>query len=446
MSTAQEDLVVKQEVNLKRRDVFEELKELLGTLPKSLEEFERAEELIREGVLKLGRRMLQEWGERAEVGRQRPGCQKCEQEMRHKGYAECTLLTTLGPVQIRRVRYRCEACGQERYPRDEQLRFAGRSVTWRLAKVISRLGAQLPFEQSQQNLYEDYRVRVCKQTMQQVCEAAGGMLVEQEDAAREELLKLPVAKRPSALPTSEIRPKMACILADGTMIHAEGDWHEIRVGSVVAYGENEKILAAESQARFLSCTDFGHHLLQMARRIGCHQAEKVAFQGDGARWLWQLADEHFPNAVQILDWFHLEQHVHQTSAEVHGEGSLQAQRWAKARLKELWEGRAAVTLRKLRELRSQLRAPAKRTSLAKLIGYLENNRQRIKYPKYVEAGFPVGSGRVEGACKTLVGGRCKQSGMRNWTRRGAEGVLRIRSSLQDGSFHRRWDHHLKIAA
>ena len=446
MSTAQEELVVKQELNSHSRDVVEELKELLGSLPRSLEEFERAEEMIREGVLKLGRRMLQEWGERVEGSSQRPCCPKCEQEMRHKGYADCTLATTLGPVHIRRVRYRCEACGQERYPQDERLRFASRSVTWRLAKIISRLGAQLPFEQAQQNLYEDYRVRVCKQTVQQVCEAAGGMLVEQEDAAREMLLKLPVEKRPAALPTSEIRPEMACILADGTMIHAEGDWHEIRVGSVVAFGANQEILAAQSQARFLSCTDFGHHLLQMARRAGCHQAEKVAFQGDGARWLWQLADEHFPHAVQILDWYHLQEHVHRTAAEVYGEGSLKAQRWAKARLKQLWEGRAAATLRNLRELHSKLRAQAKRSSLAKLTGYLKNNRQRINYPKYVEAGFPVGSGRVEGACKTLVGGRCKQSGMRNWTRRGAEGVLRIRSSLKEGSFHHLWNHHLKIAA
>lgn len=446
MSTAQEDWAVKQERNSQDQDVFEELKELIGTLPNSLEQFERAEELVREGVLKLGRRVLQEWSEREGAGPERPSCQKCEQEMRHKGYADCTLVTTLGSISIRRVRYRCETCGRDRYPQDEHLRFGGRSVTWRLAKVISRLGAQLPFEQAQENLYEDYRVRVCKQTMQQVCEAAGVMLVEQEDAARKRLLKLPVEKRPAALPTSEIKPELACILADGTMIHSDGDWHEIRVGSVVAFGKNQEILAAESQARFLSCPDFGLHLLQMARRAGCHQAQKVAFQGDGARWLWQLADEHFPGAVQILDWFHLQEHVHQTSADVYGEGSLKAQRWAKARLKELWEGRAAATLRNLRELHSRLRASAKRTSLAKLTQYLTNNRRRINYPKYVEAGFPVGSGRVEGACKTLVGGRCKQSGMRNWTRSGAEGVLRIRSTLQDGSFHRLWQHHLIIAA
>lgn len=446
MSTAQEGLVVKQDLNSPRRDVVEELKELLGALPASLAELERAEEMIREGVLKLGRRMLQEWGERADSGSQRPCCEKCQQGMRHKGYSECTLATTLGDVHIRRVRYRCEACGQERYPQDADLRFAGRSVTWRLAKVISRLGAQLPFEQAQQNLYEDYRVRVCKQTVQQVSEAAGGMLVEQEDATRERLLKLPVEKRPAALPTSELRPKMGCILADGTMIHAAGDWHEIRVGSVVALDADGKILAAQSQARFLSCTDFGHHLVQMARQAGCHQAEKVAFQGDGARWLWQLADEHFPGAVQILDWYHLQEHVHQTSADVYGEGTSKSQRWAKARLKQLWEGRTAAALRNLRELHSKLRAQSKRTSLAKLIQYLENNRRRINYPKYVEAGFPVGSGRVEGACKTLVGGRCKQSGMRNWTRQGAEGVLRIRSTLQNGSFHRLWNQHLKIAA
>ena len=74
MSTSQEGLVVKQDLNSPRRDVVEELKELLGALPASLAELERAEEMIREGVLKLGRRMLQEWGERADSGSQRPCC------------------------------------------------------------------------------------------------------------------------------------------------------------------------------------------------------------------------------------------------------------------------------------------------------------------------------------------------------------------------------------
>ena len=446
MSTSQEASQVKQESIQRKKEVAEELQELLGILPESLEDFERAEEMIREGVLRIGRRMLEEWGERATAGTQCPCCSKCGEALRHKGYAPCTLVRTLGPIHVRRVRYRCEACGQDAYPQDERLRFDGRGVTWRMAKVISRLGAQLPFEQAQHNLYEDYQVRVCKQMMQQVCEAAGGMVVRQEDEARNRLLKLPVEKRPAALPTSKIKPEMACILADGTMIHTEGDWHEIRVGSVVAYGAEKEILAAHSQARFLSCVDFGHHLVQMSRRLGCHQAAKLAFQGDGARWLWQLAEEHFPQAVQILDWYHLEEHVHQASASVHGEGTAKAQRWAKSRLKELWEGRAAATLRNIRHLRKQLRSSAKRTSLAQLATYLENNRQRINYPKYVEAGFPVGSGRVEGACKTLVGGRCKQSGMRNWTREGAEGVLRMRSALQDRSYNDLWHHHLKIAA
>ena len=76
--------------------------------------------------------------------------------------------------------------------------------------------------------------------------------------------------------------------------------------------------------------------------------------------------------------------------------------------------------------------------MRQLITYLDNNRPRIDYPRYRQQGLRIGSGQVEGACKTLVGARCKQAGMRNWTRRGAEGVLRLRTALQTGQYDQLW--------
>ena len=115
-------------------------------------------------------------------------------------------------------------------------------------------------------------------------------------------------------------------------------------------------------------------------------------------------------------------------------------------MNELWEGRSQETLNELRSLRKQLRGEAKRETLRQLITYLENNRQRINYSRYRELGLRVGSGQVEGACKSLVGARCKQAGMRNWTQRGAEGVLRLRAALQTGEYDTLWTMPARPAA
>jgi len=175
-------------------------------------------------------------------------------------------------------------------------------------------------------------------------------------------------------------------------------------------------------------------------------AKLRAFLADGARWLWEVAGLHFPDAIQILDWYHLSEHVHHAAALLFGQGSSEAQQFSEARLNELWDGRSSATLTELRALRKQFRAGLKRETLRQLINYLENNRERIDYPRYRELGLRVGSGQVEGACKSLVAARCKQSGMRNWTQRGAEGVLRLRAALQTGRYDALWTTPARAAA
>src|SRR5262249_11542048 len=88
----------------------------------------------------------------------------------------------------------------------------------------------------------------------------------------------------------------------------------------------------------------------------------------------------------------------------------------------------------------------KRAALRELRTYLENNRGRRDYPRYRALGLPIGSGQVEAQCKSRVGARCKLAGMRNWTYAGAEGVLRLRAAVQDGSYAELWRRRLGPAA
>jgi hypothetical protein len=446
MSTAAAVSSVKQALLLQLDQLGQQLKELVLSLPDELEQLDQVEREIRLGVLLIGRGLLQAWSKAATLARLQPECADCREAMRHKGYVTGPLTTTLGDIRIRRPRFRCEHCGGECYPHDARLRFLKHSLSWSLAKVVGRLGAQLPFEQARQNLLDDYSVRLSKQRIEQVCEEAGQALLAQEDARREQIYSLPPAEQPAALPTSEISPEKVYVSADGAMIHTEGDWHEIRVASVVATDANDQVLAEQLRARFLSCEDFGRQMLLLALGVGYHHAKLRVFLADGARWLWDLAALHFPEAIQILDWYHLTEYVHAAAAALFGQGTEEAKAWSDARLKELWEGRWCDTLQHLTDLRKSLRSKSKREAVREFLRYVSNNQTRIDYPRYRERGLTIGSGRVEGACKSLVAARCKQAGMRNWTRSGAQGVLRLRAALQIGDFNALWTHHLRSAA
>jgi hypothetical protein len=438
MSTAPRLSVVKQALReIVQRELIPALEQIIHDLPDALTDFAPVERQLRTRFLELAHSALERWAAVADKKIARPTCSGCGVPMRHKGHEETLVVTTLGNVTFRRPRWRCETCHTECHPHDELLRFLGYGVSWPLAQVVSRLGAQGPFEQARDNLAEDYGVHLAKQTLTDITEAAGNRLLQHEDHARQQIVD-----RQAELPDSPLVPDKVCVFADGTKMHAAGDWHEIRVATVTALDAAGKQLARQSRARFLPVEDIGWVLLLLARSVGYHKARLRAFVADGAPWLWNLARQWFGSAVQILDWYHLSEHVHKAANTLFAEGSDEAKAWAKRLKDALWEGQVGAALAAIQAERTRVRTLAKREALDDLERYLENNRSRIDYPTYRALGLPIGSGEVEAQCKTLVGARCKLAGMRNWTYKGAEGVLRIRAALQDGTFHRYWNDRL----
>src|SRR5262249_20787807 len=127
-------------------------------------------------------------------------------------------------------------------------------------------------------------------------------------------------------------------------------------------------------------------------------------------------------------------------------GGAPARAWAAARKEELWQGQGGGALGAVERELARGRAPAERAALGGVRAYPEDNRRRVGHPRHPELGLPVGSGQVEAQCKALVGARCQQAGMRNWTYAGAEAVLRLRAAVQDGSYARLRERRLKAAA
>lgn len=443
MSTSNATPTVKHALMEKlHREIVPALEQLIQALPDQLLDFAQAEQQLRQGMLKVAQRLLENWAEVADLAVQRPCCPKCGVPMRHKGRAPSRVMTTLGEVEYWRPRWRCQECHEENYPHDAVLCFLEHRVSWTLAKVASRLAAQLAsFEEARDTLEEDYQVHLAKETVRDLAEGAGQYVLRQEDELRRR-----IQERQSPLPESTQTPAKACVFADGTTVHTEGEWHEIRVATVVTEDAEGKQMARQSRARFLPVDEVAWVLLLMAREIGYANAPLRAFIADGSHWLWRVAEQYFGSAVQILDWYHLAEHVHKAANIVHGEGSDEAKDWSKRLNDELYQGHGNIALELARAELAKIRSRAKRDALKELQTYLENNLSRIDYPRYRELGLPIGSGQVEAQCKTLVGARCKQAGMRNWTYAGAEGVLRMRAAKHDGSFDALWERELCMAA
>jgi len=430
-----------------REQLHQQLDEVLDRLPCKLESLEEAERELKTGLQRLGAASMQCWADSASTAAAPPKCSQCGQPMRHRGLVERQLVTLLGTIDFARPRRRCDRCQQERYPLDERLCFGSHGVSWNVAASVSRLASLLPsYDQTRQLLFEDHGIELSKHSIEEIVHHAGQRLLAGDDAAREACFADAGRGAPRGAKEAALSPEIVAVYADGTMIHAEGEWREIRVGRAIAKDTQGKRLRQRSFARFLPLEAFGQQLFVEAYATGYGRAKKRVFLGDGAHWLWELAALHFPEATPVLDWYHLKENVHEAANAVFGEGTDESKTWAKSRLDELWEGQSRSARLSIAELRKQLRSQPKREALRKLGVYLKNNAQRMDYPRYREFGLPIGSGPVESACKTLVGGRCKQAGMRNWRRRGAETVLRLRAAQFDDEFHPLWAARLCRAA
>ena len=175
---------------------------------------------------------------------------------------------------------------------------------------------------------------------------------------------------------------------------------------------------------------FARRVEREARRRGFDRAFRQVVIGDGAPWIWHIADMSFPDAVQIVDLFHAKQHLWDVAKAIYGPGTDTAERWAKRRRDELDDGRIGALLAALR--RHQGRDEARRC-----IGYVRRNRHRMQYPKFRAMGLCVGSGVVEAGCKHVLGTRCERPGM-HWSVNGVNAIAALRCCVLSNRFDSFW--------
>jgi hypothetical protein len=194
----------------------------------------------------------------------------------------------------------------------------------------------------------------------------------------------------------------------------------------------------QDTARRTTAEEFAPQLYALAHRVGLPRAREVVILADGAKWIWGIAEEQFPGAVQIVDEYHARQHVWEVARAAFAAEPSQRDAWAKTVLLHLSEGRIEAVIAAIEHVPPVAPEPGKARSVPAIeADYFRRNAERMRYPVFRAQGMHVGSGIAEAACKTVVSTRAKRSGMR-WTPRGLDAILALRTCVLNRSFDQRW--------
>lgn len=374
----------------------------------------------------------------------------CGKDARYAGRRPKTFTSAIGPLTLLRAYFHCETCEGGYCPRDRALGLSGTSLSPAVTRMVGLVGAMVSFEEGAELLGELAGVQVDTKQVERTAEALGAEVADDERAyaepldvevvptlylgmdgtgipmRKEELLGRAGKQEDGSAKTREVK---LC-----TVWSAEGK--DSKTGAPVRdEGSVSYSAAIESAAQKdtdEAPSNFAARAMREAKRRNFDGAKRRVVLGDGAEWIWNLATEHFPDAIQIVDRFHAKQHLSDVAKSIFGATSDLSRPWAKLRHDELDAGNIDVLLGALRT-HAQANEEAR-----KCVGYIEGNRDRMKYAEFRAAGLCTSTGVVEAGCKVAIGTRCKRSGM-HWTVTGANTIIALRCCKLSGRFEDFWE-------
>ena len=170
--------------------------------------------------------------------------------------------------------------------------------------------------------------------------------------------------------------------------------------------------------------DFGKLLWATGCTVNADLSPELVFLGDGAVWIWNLVAQYYPNAVQIVDWYHAEEHLEGVALAAFTE-STERTIWLESVTQSLWDGQVEDIIMACETL-----APSCRKA-EQAVTYFTNNSERMRYDKFRAAGYMIGSGTIESACKQIVTQRLKLPGAQ-WEVTGAVQTAKARAAWLSG--------------
>ena len=379
----------------------------------------------------------------------------CGKAARYAGRRPKTFQTVLGEMTLTRAYYHCAACEAGFCPRDRALGLEHTSLSPAATRMVGLAAAMVSFAESSELMQALAGVPVDAKQVERTAEALGREIAQDErDVVEPEPPAAPtmylgldgtgVPMRASELAgragkqpdgSSKTREVKLCTVWTAEACDEEGT--PVRDPGSVTY--SAAIESAASRDTDEQPSDFAQRVDREGRRRGFDHAPRRVVLGDGAVWIWNLADEQFPGAIQIVDLYHAQGHLWDVAKAIYGAGSDLGEQWAKQRRDELDEGQIDAVLAAL-----QVHAQANHEA-RKCRDYVTRNQSRMRYPEFRAQGLCVSSGVVEAGCKVAIGTRLKRAGM-HWTVAGADAIIALRCCKLSGRFEDFWERRSDTAA
>jgi hypothetical protein len=366
----------------------------------------------------------------------------------YAGVRDKTITTVLGPVTLQRAWYHCGQCKHGFAPRDQQLGVAGATESPGLAEMNALAGAEVSFARAGRLLSGLAGLTISPRTIERSAEASGAAARAATAAGASAIRERRIVPMPPPAPL----PGMLYVEVDGTGVPVRASQAEGRAGksedgtagtrevklarlfTVSRLDDDGRPVMDPGSSTYAFSFDGKDALAGLVkaeylRRGGEHFRQVVAL-GDGAAWIWTMAEDLYPHATHIVDIYHAREHLADLASHL-AFITPDPAAWLAGRSEELDAGNidaitAAATAYPLTGLKAD--------ELDKKLGYFRRNAHRMRYQHFRDLGMFTGSGAIEGGIKAIVVQRAKQSGM-HWNVDGAASIIALRCQLASG----RWD-------
>ena len=280
------------------------------------------------------------------------------------------------------------------------------------------MGQQKVFVEAEETLEMLKGLKINAKQIERVCHHYGD-LIEQQDA---EMINTQVFREYEETQGNQLHYAMI----DGAMyLTKEEQWKEAKLGRI--FNTNENVNVSKNRSIISNSTYVSHlgGIKDFFPKLEYHLdgLKSVVIIADGAKWIWNWADDFYPEATQILDFYHAKEHLCEFAVNYFKESTLRSE-WIDEQCRTMLEEDTQKVIGALKDLPM---SPTKKLEQQKkkLINYYQKNRKRMRYSAYIKKGLLIGSGAIESAHRNVLQQRMKLSGQ-HWTKKGFQQISNLR--------------------
>lgn len=407
------------------------------------------ETAMREALRQIGQQMLGAFLSSMQKTPMSEIACSCGGTLHYQRMRSATVISVFGKVNYERAYYAGCGCKKGKAPLDEQYGLEPGAVTAGLAELLALGGIELSFGESPQWLRKFLLFEVSENTVRAETEQMGALQEQHEDGlvkrSQDEVYLQERQRNPGKVITrlygsmdaAKVRIEPRPEKGEEKAEHEDWRdmkvlcWYEVENVSPTQRSTRQQqkalredvVLRAKNMRYFCDITEadhFGKLLWATGCTVNADLSPELVFLGDGAAWIWNLVTHYYAHAVQIVDWYHAEEHLEGVAMAAFTDTQERA-RWLETVTHFLWDGQVEDVITACQHL-AQTCLKAQQA-----VTYFTNNIERMRYDQFRTAGYMIGSGTVESGCKQIVTQRLKLPGAQ-WEVVGAVQTAKARAA------------------